>query len=326
MLTAIPNWTGRSPIRGAPLAGLALLWLVGRVVCAVSALLPFWFAAALELAFPIVLCAVAAREIVAARNWRNLMMPLPIGVLAIADLLMYCELAGLDVPAGLGWRLAIAAIVSLVSAVGGRIVPAFTRNWLAKRKASALPAAHDRLDSVALACLHIGLLGWAFLPNSRPIGAVLLVGAVLNVWRLARWRGTATVGEPLLAILHLGYAWVAIGAGLLGTTLLSGAIPMPAAIHALTAGAIGTMVLAVMTRVTRGHTGRPLEADRVTTAIYATITLAAVIRVVAAFANEATMALLDVSALLWVTSFLLFAWKYGPMLVWPRADQGQRRV
>ena len=100
MLTAIPTWTGRPPIHGGPLAGLVALWLLGRIACLVSAFLPLWLAAAVDLAFPFVLCAIAAREIVAARNWRNLIMPLPIGVLGIADLLMYLQLASFSVPAG----------------------------------------------------------------------------------------------------------------------------------------------------------------------------------------------------------------------------------
>lgn len=320
MLTAIPNWTGRGPIRGAALAGLVTLWLLGRIACLVSAYLPLWLAAAVDLAFPLALCAVAAREIVAARNWRNLMMPLPIGVLGIANLLMYLELAGFDVPRGLGWRLAITAIIALISAVGGRIIPAFTRNWLVSRGASALPAAHGWIDSVALTTLHTGLLGWALFPDSRPVGALLLFGAACNLWRLARWRGFASASEPLLAVLHVGYAWVVIGAALLGTTLLADAVPEAAAIHAFTAGAIGTMVLAVMTRVARGHTGRPLEADRVTTAIYLMITAAALTRIAAEFAGDASVNLLKVSAALWVVSFGLFIVIYGKILILPRAD------
>ena len=320
MLTAIPNWTGRKPIRGAALGGLVILWLLGRIACLVSAFLPLWTVAALDLAFPLALCALAAREIIAARNWRNLMMPIPIGVLGIADLLMYVELAGFDVPRGLGWRLAVSAIIALISAIGGRIIPAFTRNWLARRGARALPAAHGWIDSAALVTLHTGLLGWAFFPASRRIGALLLLGAVLNLWRLARWRGFASVSEPLLAILHLGYAWVVIGAALLGATLLGNIVPQAAAIHALTAGAIGTMVLAVMTRVARGHTGRPLEADRPTTAIYLMITAAALVRVTAEFAGAESMRLLEISAVLWVASFGLFIATYSKVLIVPRAD------
>ena len=110
MLTAIPNWTGRPPIRGMPLAWLVILWLLGRISCLISALIPFWFAVAVDLAFPVVLCAIAAREIIAARNWRNLPMPIPIAVLGIADLLMFLNESGVAVPAGLGMRLGLAAI------------------------------------------------------------------------------------------------------------------------------------------------------------------------------------------------------------------------
>ena len=155
----------------------------------------------------------------------------------------------------------------------------FTRNWLVKRSVTALPAAHGMIDRAALAALHTGLLGWALFPASKLAGAILIAAAALNLWRLARWRGFATGPEPLLAILHLGYAWVVLGTALLGVSMLSSAIPQAAAIHAFTAGGVGTMVLAVMTRVARGHTGRALEADRFTIAIYLMITVAAVIRV-----------------------------------------------
>ncbi|MGH6877821.1 MAG: NnrS family protein [Rhizomicrobium sp.] len=324
MLTAISNWTGRRPIHGAALAGLVSIWVLGRVDCLISTLVPLWAAAAVDLAFPFLLCAVAAREIIAARNWRNLMMPIPIAVLGIANLMTYLELAGVGVPAGLGWRLAIAAVISLITAVGGRIIPLFTRNWLIARGVATLPAAHGVLDRLALAALHTALLGWAFLPTLRPIGVLLLLAALLNVCRLARWRGWTTASEPLLAILHMGYAWVTFGAALLGASVLTNMVPEAAAIHAFTAGAIGTMILAVMTRVSRGHTGRPLRADRTTTAIYTAITLAGVSRVAAEFGKASSMALLDISALLWVTSFLLFALKYLPMLVEPRIDESRQ--
>jgi uncharacterized protein involved in response to NO len=325
MLTAIPNWTGRPPIHGAPLVGLAVLWLVGRITCLVSVLLPLWLAAAVDLAFPVVLGAFAAREIVAARNWRNLMMPVAIGVIAVADLLTYLELAGYGVPAGLGWRLAIVAIIALISAIGGRIIPDFTRNWLVKRGAPALPSPHSVIDRVALTTLDTGLLGWALFPTSKPVSAILLAAAALNLWRLTRWRGLATLPEPLLAILHLGYAWVVLGSALLGASILSSAVPEAVAIHAFTAGAIGTMVLAVMTRVARGHTGRALEADRVTIVIYLMITAGAAIRVMAEFAGTSAMTLLAASAVLWVTGFGLFAATYGSMLLSPRLDAGQRQ-
>jgi uncharacterized protein involved in response to NO len=325
MLTAIPNWTERPPIRGKALAGLFAVWLLGRIACLVSVFIPLWLAAAVDLAFPVVLCAVATREIVVPRNWRNLMMPIPVAVLGIADLLMYLELAGIELPAGLGWRLAIAAIVALITAIGGRIIPAFTRNWLLKRGETArLPAGHGLLDRFALGALHAGLVGWAFLPASRPIGGLLVLAALLNLCLLARWRGLASASEPLLMILHVGYLWVAVGVVLLGLSLLTDVVPEAAAVHAFTAGAIGTMVLAVMTRVSRGHTGRPLEADIRTNLIYGTIVFAGVTRVAGAFTTESSMTLLQISALLWVFSFGLFALTYGPMLTSPRINGGPR--
>jgi uncharacterized protein involved in response to NO len=323
MLTAIANWTGRPPVRGAALAGLLAVWLLGRILDLSSTFVPLWLTAAIDLAFPFLLSAIAAREIIAARNWRNLMMPVPIAVLGIADLLMYLELSGLEVPVGLGWRLALAAIIALITAIGGRIIPAFTRNWLVGRGESRLPAGHGLVDRMALATLHAGLVGWAFLPASRLVGGLLLLAALVNLWRLARWRGWATAAEPLLAILHAGYAWIVMGAALLGAGLLSNLVPEAAAIHAFTAGAIGTMVLAVMTRVSRGHTGRPLHSDRTTSLIYAAVTFAGVTRVAAALWTAFSMPLLGSSALLWVASFLLFAAAYGPMLVSPRIDEAQ---
>jgi uncharacterized protein involved in response to NO len=320
MLTAIPNWTNRPAVRGAPLAALAGLWLVGRIASVLSGLMPLALAAALDVAFPAALCAVAAREILSARNWRNAAMPVPIAVLGIADLLMYLERAGLGVPAGLGWRLGITAAIVLISVVGGRIVPAFTRNWLKSRGVQRLPPAPGRLDLVALVALHAGLAIWTFWPTAGPAGVLLLLGAVLNLWRLSRWRGLATFAEPLLAILHVGYAWVVVGAALLGASILTSAVPPPAAIHALTAGAIGTMVIAVMTRVSLGHTGRALTADRITTAVYALVIAAAAVRIAAAFALGSYVLLVEISGALWAAAFAVFVGRYGPMLLAPRAD------
>jgi uncharacterized protein involved in response to NO len=318
LLTAIPNWTGRLPVSGSPLALLAGLWLLGRIACLISALVPAWIAIVADLAFPVVLVGVVAREIVVGRNWRNLPMVAPVSVLGIANLLMHLEADGIAVPSGLGWRLGLATVIVLISVMAGRIVPSFTRNWLAKRPGSELPAGHGRIDRVALGILHAGLIGWAFLPTVRPIGLLLLLGAAINLWRLLRWRGFATAEEPLLLILHVGYAWLVLGAALLGAALLGADVPLSAAIHALTAGAIGTMILAVMTRATRGHVGRALSADRVTVLIYILVTLAAITRVVAAFATTWTMPLLFISACLWISAFAAFVLAYGPMLILPR--------
>jgi uncharacterized protein involved in response to NO len=319
LLTAIPNWTKRPAVSGRPLALLVSLWLLGRLTCLVSAVLPAWVAISADLAFPAVLVAVVAREIIGGRNWRNLPMVAPVTVLGIANLLMHLEAEGIAVPGGLGWRLGLAAVIILISAVGGRIIPGFTRNWLAKRGASELPSAHGVVDRIALGVLHVGLLLWAFGPGLRAAGAVLLLGAALNLWRMLRWRGVATTAEPLLVVLHIGYAWLVAGAALLGLATLGLDVPLSAAIHALTAGAAATMILAVMTRATLGHTGRLLVADRVTVLTYAFISLAAAARLSAAFSAGWTLPLLVASACFWIAAFGLFILRYGPFLLKPPA-------
>jgi uncharacterized protein involved in response to NO len=315
LLTAIPNWTGRPPISGAPLALLASLWLLGPVVCIVSELVPAWFAAMVDLSFSTVLARLVAREILAARNWRNLAMIGALGVFGTANLLMHLEGAGVAVTAGLGWRLGLAAVIVLISVVGGRIVPSFTRSWLAKRRVVHLPAMPGVVDQAALGTLHAGLFAWVFLPDQPLVGLLLILGSGFNLWRLLRWRGGAAVGEPLLLILHLGYAWLVLGVALLGLSMLYAGLPATAAIHALTAGAIGTMTLAVMTRATRGHTGRELSSDSTTNAIYILVTLAAVTRVAATIGADWAMPLLISSTCLWIAAFMGFVLGYGPMLL-----------
>jgi uncharacterized protein involved in response to NO len=208
----------------------------------------------------------------------------------------------------------------LISVVGGRILPSFTRNWMAKRGFD-LPHSHGLVDQAALGVLHTGLLAWVFLPAANAVGLTLIAGGVLNLWRLLRWRGGKAVDELLLLVLHVGYAWLVAGVVLLGLSILVPSVPQSAAVHALTAGAMGTMILAVMTRATRGHTGRELSADSVTALIYMLVTLAAMTRVAAAFAVQLYVSLLIISAVCWIAAFGTFVLSYGPMLVGPR-DHG----
>ena len=268
---------------------------------------------------PRLLAIVVAREIVASGNWRNLPIVGSVTVLGIANLLMHLEADGAAVPSGLGWRLGLAAVIVLISVMAGRIVPSFTRNWLAKRQIVNLPAAPGAIDRAALGVLHVGLFAWVFLPEFQPVGVILLLGAALNLWRLLRWCGAATAAEPLLLVLHVGYGWLVLGVALLGLAVIDAHLPQSAAIHALTAGAIGTMTLAVMTRATRGHTGRALAADRATTAIYLLVNFAAIVRVAAAIGETWTMPLLVASGILWIGAFALFVLCYGPMLLLPES-------
>ncbi len=309
LLTAIPNWTGRAPVAGPPLAMLAGLWLLGRVVCLFSAWLPDWLVVTGDLAFAVALELVAAHELIAAGNRRNYPLLAPVALLAVANLLMHVQ------DSMLGWRLAIAVVIVLISVIGGRIVPAFTRNWLNARGIAPVPPPADMLDRIALGTLHAGMIAWTFLPAWHPVGALLLIAAALNMVRLARWRGIATLEEPLLLVLHVGSLWLVAGVALLGVSLLDDAVPLPAAVHALTAGTMGTMTLAVMTRATLGHTGRVLRADKVTMVIYVLASASALLRVAAAWVVDGQWQLYEIAALAWIGAFALFVAEYGPMLL-----------
>ena len=171
------------------------------------------------------------------------------------------------------------------------------------------------LDAAAVALLAAALILWAFLPDHRVTGVLLIGAALLNAARLGRWAGIASWREPLLFILHVGYGWLAVGTALLGLSVFNMGVPPPSAIHALTAGAIAVMILAVMPRVTLGHTGREVAADRATVAVFILINAAAVARVCASWHTEHTAILLLVASACWIAAFGLFELVYGPMLL-----------
>jgi uncharacterized protein involved in response to NO len=313
LLTAIPNWTGRLPVKGAPLILLATLWLIGRLSCLTSAWMTLPLAIAADLAFTLYLLLVAGREIVAAKHWRNLPMTAPVTVLGAANLLMHLEAGPFPALSGLGWRLGLVATLILISVIGGRIIPSFTRNWQMKRNESPLPAPAGGIDKLALGTMHPAMLAWAFAPDSRIVGVLLIAAGAIQAIRLARWNGWRTAAEPLLLILHVGYGWMAAGVILLGLPALTSAVPLPAAVHALTAGAIGVMIAAVMTRASRGHTGNPLSADRATVIFYALINGAALLRVAAGL-DLLPRLLIGLSAAAWIAAFAIFILRYAPML------------
>lgn len=314
LTTAVPNWTGRMPVIGAPLAGLWLLWLAGRLAMLAPPVYAPWIAA-IDSAFLAAFAAVVAREVLAGRNWRNLPICLLTAVLALANIAFHLDAAfALN---GLGERVAIGVVTVMLALIGGRITPSFTRNWLKARAIAVEPAAFGLADKAALVLTVTAMLLWIAMPAAAPIGAVLALAGVAQAVRLWRWRGWAARRDPLVAILHVGYGWLIPGLILLGLGV-AGVIPPSAGLHALTAGAMGVMALAVMTRASRGHTGRPLQADRATVAIYLAVNLAALLRVVAPLAPEAMAGLLGLAALLWALAFGGFALVYGRMLMTPR--------
>lgn len=315
LLTAVPNWTGRLPVTGAPLMRLVLLWCAGR-----AAMLIPGFAAApiVDSAFLFVFATVVGREIIAGRNVRNAPVLVLLTVLGSANVLSHLRSVDPDL-ALLGERIGIAVVATLVALIGGRIVPSFTRNWMAKRKLTPEPASPSRFDAVALSVGAIGLGIWAISPELYAAGLALTLAGALHFVRLARWRGWRTTVEPLVLILHLGYFWLALGLCLKGLAILApSVVPAASGLHAITAGAFGVMTLSVMTRASLGHTGQPLAATPRISAIYVLVNLGALVRVAAPFQAEHYTLLLALSAVLWSGAFAWFAIVYAPLLLRPR--------
>ncbi|WP_375595590.1 NnrS family protein [Algihabitans albus] len=344
LLTAVPNWTGRPPLVGRALLGLFALWLLGRVAVAVSGLLPAWAVALADLAFLTALAAVVLREILAGKNWRNLIVLLLLGALLAGNALFHWEAArqGGYAASGLGLRLGLAAAVLMIAVIGGRIVPAFTRSWLAQRGGTdssadrgatgGLPAPFGPLDKIALLASLLALLSWVAAPAWPGSGLALLAAGLALALRLARWQGLRTGAEPLVWSLHLGYAFLPLGMLALGAAILwPGLLTTIAAQHLWMAGAIGTMTLAVMTRATLGHSGRALTADAATAALYLLVVAAALARLLGGLllggllpgpAAHWAFPLYSLSAALWCAAFAGFVLRYGPLLLGPRESGG----
>jgi uncharacterized protein involved in response to NO len=312
LLTAIPNWTGRLPVNGWPLAGLALLWLAGRAAVLLSAWTGSIVAAAIDISFLVALAAVAAREIVAGKNWRNLRVLLMIGLLIGGNIVFHVEILTKGY-ADYGIRIAIAAIIMLISLIGGRIVPSFTNNWLTRNNPGRRPVTFARFDMVALAVSALALLSWIAAPVRPFSGALLLAAGVLQIARLARWAGDRTLADRLVLVLHVGYAFVPVGFLLISASAFTPMVPATAGIHAWTTGAIGLMTLAVMTRATLGHTGLPLQAGTATQIIYGLALLAALLRIAGAFVNS--ISLIEYSGGAWIAAFAVYVLVYGQLLI-----------
>lgn len=325
LLTAIPNWTGRMPLQGVPLAALVGLWAIGRLAVLISGAIGAPLAAIADLSFPLAFLLVVAREILAGKNWRNLPMLAALSLLLAGNLLVHLAALGLADTAELGNRIGLVTLFMLISIVGGRIIPSFTRNWLVKMQPdpARLPAPPEaRFDLAVIAVTVLALACWAAAPDAAITAAAVLIAGVAMALRLSRWRGLKTGREPLLLVLHIGYGWLALGLLLLGVNGFVAVLPATAALHALTIGAVGTMTLAVMTRASLGHTGRPLTAGTGTRMIYLLITLAAVLRVLSPLAGDQETLALALAGTAWSAAFGLFAILYGRALASPRAEGG----
>lgn len=318
LLTAASNWTGRRTATGLGLAALAALWLAGRIGLFVGAL-PAWLVIAVDVAFLPALAIVLAIPLLATGNRRNVIFPVILLILALVNLSIHLGAVGvIDWDPSRGLRIAIDLILLMIGVLGGRVIPSFTKNALPQAPVSPNP----KVGIAALASLALLALADAAIGDPLVTGAVALVAGLVNALRMRGWGGLATIRHPILWILHVGYAWLAVGLVLRGVAELTDLILLDAGMHALTLGAVGSMIIGMMSRVALGHTGRPIIPAPLTVAAYWLVNAAALLRVLFALVMDdgLRMAALIASGALWSLAFLCFVIVYLPILSRPRAD------
>lgn len=320
-LTAVPNWTGA---RAAPERFVMLvagLWLAGRLAVCLAGILPPVLVAAVDLAFLPVLAAKILTQLMARPKPQNMMFLLLITLIWVSNLLVHLDWMGLT---GTGWqglRGGLLTTCAMIAALGGRVTPAFTRNALLREGSTGrLPVEHPRLDMAGIA-LAIGTAVTVILGLPDMVGGTLatLAGLVAAA-RLAGWRGLALPGQPIVWILHLGYALLALGLVLWGLAQLGLGDEM-AALHVLGIGAVGGMTLAVMSRASLGHSGRALVAPGPVALAYALIPLAVALRWAGStFPGSFYMPGVIGSGLAWCLAFTLYLTALWPIFFGPRAN------
>jgi uncharacterized protein involved in response to NO len=313
LFTAIPNWTGRLPIQGMPLLALVLVWMLGRLAVTFSAGIGWFVAMMIDISFLALITAVTGREIFVGSNWRNLKVVLLVALLLAGNIAFHLEV-GFTGEANYGIRAGIAVVVLLIVLIGGRIIPSFTRNWLARENPGRLPSSFARFDIAIVILSAAALFVWAIQQDGFLNGILFALVGILHIVRLGRWAGNRAFRERLVLILHIGYAFIPFGF-LLGAASAFNIVPAGAGTHAWMAGAAGVMTLAVMTRASLGHTNQPLTASLSTQGIYVAVVAAALARICAVVAPAWSSQLLHLATFAWAFAFLGFAVCFGPALL-----------
>ena len=315
LLTAIPNWTGRTPIRGRELRQFCILWLAGRLVMAIPFLTPL-LSACVDAAFLVIAAGLVWREIAAGKSWSHAPIGALISLHAGANILFHV-LALSGSATDLSERMALAQVMVLLALIGGRVIPNFTRAFFAEQGMSEQPAPFSRFDGLSVLLVGIAAVAWTVQPQAIVTGVLLVAAGLTNLGRLLRWYGWVTWREPLVLTLHLGYGWLALSLLVLGCAILGWGLPTADAVHAFTSGAVGVMTLAIMTRASLGHTGRPKHAGPLTVCIYILVNVGAMLRVFGPSFDLPTNLILGFAAISWSSAYLLFALFYGPFLLRP---------
>jgi len=321
LLTAVPSWTGAKGFAGWPLAALTSVWLLGRLAFACANLVPLWALATVELAFLPGLAILLAPPLVRSQN-RNTPLLFVLAALWMADAAFFTGLAWQSPGvASRGLLIAIDLMLLVLTVIGGRIVPSFTANALRRHGEAPEIRGLPWLERGVIALMAAVILVDLWRPDGAASGWLAALVAVAQAWRLSGWRSIRARGEPILWVLHLGYAWIPVGFALKALWLLADAGWSAHWVHALTMGAFGTMILAVTTRAALGHTGRPLTVGRSIAAAYVLLTLGVVTRVFApALWPSHYLWTLLVSGSLWTAAFAVYLIVYTPILMLARAD------
>ncbi len=324
LLTAVPNWTYSKPFQGAPLAALTLVWLLGRAVMWFGWPLSPLFVAIVDLMMIPTLAVYIGRRLVAHGVRQNYIVLVVLSVLFCANLLMHLEaLAILPDSAGLGLNLGVFGVIFLVAMISGRIIPGFTANALRREGINVFtetPMTVTRLVvlSIVLAILF-DLFGGDEGTGRLAAGVTAATAALALLIRMRRWKSFMVVRQPIVWILHAGHFWLIVGFALLAASHFSDEISRDAGLHAFTAGAIGTMIIAMVTRVSLGHSGREIKASPAIVVAYFMVILGSILRVIAALAQtllpgEGYSYLIGAGGLLWAGGFVVFTIVFWPIL------------
>ena len=320
LLTAVANWTKRPPVAGLPLLLLTIAWICGRIAISLNTFIGPVVTALADLSYMVLLIILFGNEVIRAKDRRNYKVIALLILLCLFNLMFHFEYTfSLPIPPRLSIRGAIMVILLLIGTVGGRVLPNFTQNWLIKHKKESIaaPPAFGRLDLTVMVLTGVLAVGWTIDPHYKLVILGSFVIAALHAVRLSRWRGLSTVQDPLLLVLHVGYAWIPIGLLLSGWAALMEVIMHSAALHGLTIGAIGLTIIAMGSRVSLGHTSREMKAGKAMTLAYILIVISTVLRIFAGF-PEFYVVGLTASIICWCLAFFIFLLRYYPILTQPR--------
>lgn len=314
LLTAGQAWTGLATPRGAMLGALASLWIAARFAAFAA---PYPVYAILDLALLPIIAIVFARLLLRAGNRRNLPLAGILALLALANLAFHLAAMGIvDISPLAPLHAGLGLIVMIECVIAGRVVPLFTANATPGLKLRVHPSLERA--SLASAALAIGL--WVFAAPGPVTAAALVAAAVLHFARQWQWRPRVTLRRPILWILHAAYAWIPLGFLLLACAQV-GWTGSSAGVHALAIGATAGLIIGMMTRTARGHTGRPLQASRVETAAYVLVMAAAALRVLVPLAAPQWLVhAIACAAIAWCAAFGLYLYRFGPWLLNTRLD------